>query len=79
MEMFDLTTGLEGKIPILAKLYGGKLKHVLKGPDAAFTKAKDEFLGHFEACVNIFMEESYAPDEVSKREEVVQNRRVWVY
>ncbi|KAB8222321.1 hypothetical protein BDV33DRAFT_201575 [Aspergillus novoparasiticus] len=44
MELLDLISALDEKIPILANAYGGKLKLILQGSDATFQKAKNELL-----------------------------------
>ncbi|OOO09038.1 hypothetical protein OAory_01103340 [Aspergillus oryzae] len=67
MELLDLTSALDEKIPALANVYGGKLKLILQGSDATFQKAKNELLDQLSICVNRCLDEIYAPERVAKR------------
>ncbi|OJJ35841.1 hypothetical protein ASPWEDRAFT_183849 [Aspergillus wentii DTO 134E9] len=73
-EQLDLAMAIEGKIDVLVKPYAGKLKTILKGSDAAFGKAKAEFLGRLEAVIVTSLDEIYQPERIVRRTKEVQRR-----
>ncbi|KAE8315865.1 hypothetical protein BDV41DRAFT_574570 [Aspergillus transmontanensis] len=71
-----ILTALDEKIPALANVYGGKLKLILQGSDAAFQKAKNELLDQLSICVNRCLDEIYAPERVAKRSRMARKTSI---
>ncbi|KAK6828783.1 hypothetical protein RU639_003699 [Aspergillus parasiticus] len=76
MELLELTSALDEKIPALANVYGGKLKLILQGSDATFQKAKNELLDQLSICVNRCLDEIYAPERVAKRSRMARKTSI---
>lgn len=72
VEKEELTKALEEKIPLLAKERGGKLIAILRGSDAAFEKANDEFLNQLEGHLRTLMAELYTPEQITRRNKEIE-------
>lgn len=67
MELFDLGSALEEKIPTLLKL-------ILQGSDAAFQQAKNELLDKLGICVTLCLDEVFSPERIAQRLLLVHGR-----
>ena len=74
MELLELASALDEKIPTLAKVCGGNLKLILQGSDPAFEKAKDELLDQLGRCVDLCLEEVFAAERIVKRSMLAEGR-----
>ncbi|KAE8369786.1 hypothetical protein BDV27DRAFT_152668 [Aspergillus caelatus] len=74
MELFDFRSAVEEKIPTLSNAYGGNLKLILQGSDAAFQKAKNELLDKLGICVTLCLDEVFAPERIAQRSLLVDGR-----
>lgn len=74
MELFDLGSALEEKIPTLSNVYGGNLKLILQGSDAAFQQAKNELLDKLGICVTLCLDEVFSPERIAQRSLLVDGR-----
>ncbi|KAE8325446.1 hypothetical protein BDV39DRAFT_206984 [Aspergillus sergii] len=73
-ELFDLAAALEEKIPTLSSSHGGNLKSILQGSEAAFQNAKSELLDKLGNFVNIGLDETFAPQSIAMRSQLVDIR-----
>ena len=73
-EKRDLAEALDEKIPALAQEWQGKLSTIVKGSEAAFESAKGRFLDHFEEHLRVSITKLYAPDQIAKRNERVDDQ-----
>ncbi len=71
IELEELTEALEDKIPALAAEFGPKLHIVLRGSDAAFQQAKDNFLNQLDNEIISIMTEMYTPAQIMRRNKEV--------
>lgn len=72
IEKKELTKALEEKIPVLAGEHEGKLNAILRGSDAVFKQAKDQFLDQLEDCLRAAMIKLYAPEQILRRNKEVK-------
>ncbi|KAE8142310.1 hypothetical protein BDV38DRAFT_278475 [Aspergillus pseudotamarii] len=74
MELFDLSSALEKKISTLSNVYGGNLELILQGSDAEFQKAKNELLDKLGICIDLCLDEAFAPERIAQRSLLVDGR-----
>ncbi|GAB1205564.1 hypothetical protein APSETT445_004241 [Aspergillus pseudonomiae] len=74
MELLELASALDEKIPTLAKVCGGDLKLILQGSGTAFQKAKNELLDQLGRCVDLCLEEVFSPERIVERSMLADRR-----